>query len=73
VGRLSNAGKSEVQVLYHLPKNLSSFRLSEIEYKRQYSYQDEPDAHQIIEDLGKNHHYYAKDKADNSSNESQVR
>jgi hypothetical protein len=60
-------------VLYHPPVNLASFGLSEIENKRYHPYQDEPDAHQIIEDLRKNHHYYPEDEADDSSNESQSR
>jgi hypothetical protein len=59
--------------LHHPPVNLASFGLSEIDDKRYNSYEDEPDAHQIIEDLRENHHYYAKDKADDSSNESQSR
>jgi hypothetical protein len=53
--------------------NIASFRLSKIENNRYHPYQDEPDAHQIIEDFRKNHHYYAKGKADDSSNEPQSR
>ena len=59
--------------LYHPPIDLASFRLTEKGNKRNHPYQDEPDAHQIIEDLGENQHYYAEDKADDSSNEPQSR
>jgi hypothetical protein len=57
---------------YRPPMNLAGLRLGEIHNKRQHPYQDEPDAHQIVEDLGKNHHYNAEDKADDSSDEPQV-
>ena len=64
--------KVVASVLYRPPVNLGGFRLSEIHDKSQHPYQDEPDAHQIVEDLGENHHYYAEDKADNPPNEPQA-
>jgi hypothetical protein len=60
-------------VHYHPPVDSASFRLTEEGNKCYHPYQDEPDAHQIIEDLRKNHHYYAKDKADDSSDEPHMR
>jgi hypothetical protein len=60
-------------VLYHPPVNLAGLRLTEKGNKRYHPYQDEPDAHKIIEDLRKNHHYYPEDKADDSSNEAHIR
>jgi hypothetical protein len=65
--------KAKATVLHHQPLNLAGLRLNEIVDKRYYAYQDEPDAHQIVQDLGENHHYYAEDKADDSSDESQIR
>jgi hypothetical protein len=60
-------------VLYHPPVRIvAGFRLTEKGNKRYHAYQDEPDAHQVIEDLGENHHYYAEDKADDSSNEPHI-
>jgi hypothetical protein len=56
-------------VLYHPPKSLSGFWLSKIGDKRYYSYENEPDAHQIIEDLRKNHYYDTENKGDDSSNQ----
>jgi hypothetical protein len=60
-------------VVHHPSANLASFRLTEKGNKRYHPYQDEPDAHKIIEDLREDHHYYAKDKADDSSNEPHIR
>jgi hypothetical protein len=54
---------------HHPPTNNSSFRLSKIGNKRYHSTQYQEDAHKIIEDFGKNHHYDTEDKGDDSSNE----
>jgi hypothetical protein len=67
----TQAHESLALFLSRPPLSLASFRLSKIENKRYHPYQDEPDAHQIIEDFRKNHHYYAKGKANDSSNEPQ--
>jgi hypothetical protein len=48
---------------------LSNSGLSKIGNKRYHSYHDEPDAHQIIEDFGKDHHHDTEDKGDYSSNQ----
>jgi hypothetical protein len=56
-------------VLYHPPKDLSSLRLMKIVNNRYYPHYDEPDAHQIIEYFGENHHYDAKDNGNDSSDE----
>jgi hypothetical protein len=64
--------KVALLAVYRPPVNIAGLRLGEIHDESQHSYQDEPDAHQIVEDLGKNHHDYAKDKADDSSDEPQV-
>jgi hypothetical protein len=55
-----------------LPVNPAVSGLGEIHDKSQHPYQDEPDAHQIVEDLREDHHDYAEDKADDSSDEPQV-
>jgi hypothetical protein len=53
----------------HPPESFCCFRLSKIGYKRHHTYYDEPDAHQIVEDLGKNHHDDTEDEGNDSSNE----
>jgi hypothetical protein len=65
-------GKVAAPALYHPPKSLFCFRLSKIGNKRYYSYYDEPDAYQIIEDLRENHYDDTEDKADDSSNKTQL-
>jgi len=57
---------------YRPPVNLAGLGLGEVHDESQHPYQDEPDAHQIVQDLGENHHDYAEDKADDSPDEPQV-
>jgi len=49
--------------------SLSSFELSKIGNKRYHPYDDEPDAHQIIKDFGKDHYHDTENKGDYSSNQ----
>jgi len=43
--------------------------LSKIGNEHYHPYYDKPDAHQIVEDLRKNHYDDTEDKSDDSSNE----
>jgi hypothetical protein len=58
-------------------RHKKSFQLlasgNKMENKRRHSTQYQEDAHQIIEDFGKNHYDDTKDKGNYSSNDSQFR
>jgi hypothetical protein len=64
---------AEVAALLGIHRRRLELLATEVVKNRQDPKDDEIDAHQVVEDFGKYHHYYTEDKADDSRDEAHVR